>query len=110
MRQRRHSSEKGAGASVLSLQGAAGDEAISIFRRRLLRCARHGKTAIFSQGRTVAFVVRSVRKDDLQTEYAPLGHSTNIATHMESLATPASIVVSEHTYRLTQGYFDFKPS
>ncbi len=53
-------------------------------------------------------VVRSIRKDDLHTDYVPIGHSTNLASRMESLATPGSIVVSEHTHRLTDGYFEFK--
>jgi class 3 adenylate cyclase/predicted ATPase len=53
-------------------------------------------------------VLRSIRKDDLHTDYLPVGHSTNIASRMESLATPGSIVVSEHTYKLTEGYFEFK--
>ncbi|MBI3329569.1 MAG: AAA family ATPase, partial [Nitrospinae bacterium] len=53
-------------------------------------------------------VVRSIRKDDLHTDYVPVGHSTNIASRMESLATPGSIVVSEQTYKLTEGYFQFK--
>src|SRR5439155_386484 len=53
-------------------------------------------------------VVRSIRKDDLHTDYIPIGHSTSLAARMESLATPGSIVVSEHTQRLTEGYFEFK--
>ena len=53
-------------------------------------------------------VVRSIRKDDLHTDYVPVGHSTNIASRMESLATPGTIVVSEHTHKLTDGYFEFK--
>ena len=53
-------------------------------------------------------VVRSIRKDDLQTDYVPVGHSTNIAARMEQLATPGAIVVSEHTHKLTEGYFEFK--
>ena len=53
-------------------------------------------------------VVRSIRKDDLHTDYVPIGHSTNLASRMESLATPGSIVVSEHTHKLTEGYFEFK--
>src|SRR5436309_8478738 len=53
-------------------------------------------------------VVRSIRKDDLHTDYIPIGHSTSLAARMESLATPGSIVVSEHTQRLTGGYFEFK--
>src|SRR5712692_10114771 len=53
-------------------------------------------------------VVRSIRKDDLRTDYVPVGHSTNIASRMESLAVPGSIVVSAHTHKLTEGYFEFK--
>ena len=54
-------------------------------------------------------VVRSIRKDDLHTDYVPVGHSTGLAARMEGLATPGSILVSEHTYKLTEGYFEFKP-
>ena len=53
-------------------------------------------------------VVRSIRKDDLHTDYVPVGHSTNLASRMEGLANPGSIVVSEQTYRLTEGYFEVK--
>ena len=53
-------------------------------------------------------VVRSIRKDDLHTDYVPVGHSTNLAARMEQLATPGSIVVSEHTRKLTEGYFKLK--
>jgi class 3 adenylate cyclase len=54
-------------------------------------------------------VLRSIRKDDLHTDYVPIGHSTGLAARMENLATPGSIVVSEHTHRLTEGYFEFRP-
>jgi len=53
-------------------------------------------------------VLRSIRKDDLHTDYVPVGHSTNLASRMEGLATPGSIVVSEHTYKLIEGYFACK--
>jgi predicted ATPase/class 3 adenylate cyclase len=53
-------------------------------------------------------VVRSIRKDDLYADYVPIGHSTSLAARMESLATGGSIVVSEHTHKLTEGYFEFK--
>ena len=53
-------------------------------------------------------VVRSIRKDDLHTDYVPVGHSTNLASRMESLATPGTIVVSEQTHKLTEGYFAYK--
>jgi class 3 adenylate cyclase len=53
-------------------------------------------------------VVRSIRKDDLRTDYDPIGHSMSLAARMESLATPGSVVVSEHTHKLTEGYFQFR--
>src|SRR5262245_40379433 len=53
-------------------------------------------------------VLRSIRKDDLRTEYTPIGHSTGLASRMEGLAKAGSIVVSEHTQKLTEGYFEFK--
>ncbi len=53
-------------------------------------------------------VVRSIRKDDLHTDYVPIGHSVNLAARMEGLATPGSIAVSEDTHRLTRGYFRFR--
>src|SRR5712691_1897847 len=54
-------------------------------------------------------VLRSIRKDDLRTEYTPISHSTSLASRMEGLAPGGSVVVSEHTYKLAEGYFEFKP-
>jgi class 3 adenylate cyclase/predicted ATPase len=54
-------------------------------------------------------VVRSIRKEDLHTDYVPVGHSTNLAARMEQLAAPGSILVTEQTHKLTAGYFEFKP-
>jgi len=54
-------------------------------------------------------VVRSIRKDDQHTDYVPVGHSTGLAARVESLALPGSILVTEHTHRLTEGYFQFNP-
>ena len=54
-------------------------------------------------------VVRSIRKDDLHTDYVPVGLSTNLAARMEQLAHPGSILVTAYTYALTEGYFAFKP-
>src|SRR5262249_20493023 len=53
-------------------------------------------------------VVRSIRKDDLHTDYVPVGHSTNLAARMEQLAAPGSILVTDSTHKLTEGYFAFK--
>src|SRR2546426_12765595 len=53
-------------------------------------------------------VGRSIRKDDLHTDYVPVGHSTNLAARMEQLAAPGAILVTAQTHRLTDGYFEFK--
>ena len=52
-------------------------------------------------------VVRAIRKDDLHIDYVPVGHTTGLAARMENLATPGAILVTEPTYRRTEGYFDF---
>ncbi|WP_316157230.1 adenylate/guanylate cyclase domain-containing protein [Cupriavidus sp. BIC8F] len=54
-------------------------------------------------------VVRSIRKDDLHTDYDPVGHTIHIASRMETMAALSSIFVSESTHRLAEGYFAFKP-
>jgi class 3 adenylate cyclase len=53
-------------------------------------------------------VVRSIRKDDLHTDYVPVGYSVNLAARMEQLAAPGSILITEQTQKLTDGYFAFK--
>src|SRR5262249_997155 len=53
-------------------------------------------------------VLRSIRKDDLHTDYVPVGHSTNLAARMEQMATPGSILLHAYTHKLTEGYFAFK--
>ncbi|TDG03981.1 adenylate/guanylate cyclase domain-containing protein [Paraburkholderia guartelaensis] len=53
-------------------------------------------------------VVRSIRKDDLRTDYDPVGHTIHIASRMETMAAPSSILVSESTHKLAEGYFEFK--
>src|SRR5437899_7175821 len=53
-------------------------------------------------------VLRSIRKDDLHTDYTPVGHSTHLAARMESLASGGAVVVSDRTYKLIAGYFECK--
>ncbi|WP_166359406.1 adenylate/guanylate cyclase domain-containing protein [Pseudomonas akapageensis] len=53
-------------------------------------------------------VVRSIRTDNLHTDYDPVGNTIHIASRMEGTAAPSSILVSEPTYKLAEGYFEFK--
>ena len=47
--------------------------------------------------------------DDLTMEYTAMGDTVNLASRIESTAHPGTIQVAENTYRLTEGYFDFRP-
>jgi class 3 adenylate cyclase/tetratricopeptide (TPR) repeat protein len=53
-------------------------------------------------------VMRPLRTGDSHTEYAPIGHTTNLASRMQAVARTGSIVVSEATRNLVEGYFQLK--
>ncbi|HKR44243.1 MAG TPA: adenylate/guanylate cyclase domain-containing protein [Paraburkholderia sp.] len=53
-------------------------------------------------------VVRSIRTDNLHTDYDPVGHTIHIASRMEGIAAPSTILVSESTHKLAEGYFEFR--
>jgi predicted ATPase len=70
---------------------------------------KHGVSLAMRVGiNTGEVVVRSIRKDDLHTDYVPVGHSTNLAARMEQMATPGSILITEYTRSLAEGYFELK--
>src|SRR5258708_23072257 len=54
-------------------------------------------------------VVRSIRTDEVHTEYTPIGHSTGLASRLQALAAPGSIAVSETVRKLVEGYFALSP-
>ena len=54
-------------------------------------------------------VVRSIQTGAGQVEYTPVGHTTNLASRMQTAAPVGSIAVSENTRRLCEGYFILKP-
>ncbi len=54
-------------------------------------------------------VVRSITTGAGHTEYTPIGHTTNLASRMQTLADPGATVISETTRRLVEGYFLLKP-
>src|SRR6266852_4211973 len=53
-------------------------------------------------------VVRSIQTGAGQVEYTPIGHTTNLASRMQTAAPVGSIAVSEDTRKLCEGYFILK--
>jgi class 3 adenylate cyclase/predicted ATPase len=54
-------------------------------------------------------VVRTIATGAGQTEYTPIGHTTNLASRMQALAPTGSIAISEQTRKLVEGYFALQP-
>ena len=54
-------------------------------------------------------VVRSISTGAGQTEYTPIGHTTNLASRMQALAPTGSIAISEQTRKLVRGLLRLKP-
>src|SRR6202022_726816 len=52
-------------------------------------------------------VVRTVQTGG-HAEYAPVGHTANLAARMQTVAPVGSIAASETTRRLCEGYFTFR--
>jgi class 3 adenylate cyclase/tetratricopeptide (TPR) repeat protein len=46
--------------------------------------------------------------DDLRMDYTAVGDTTNLASRMESMARPSSVLLSQNTHRLVKDYFDVK--
>jgi len=47
--------------------------------------------------------------DDLRMDYTAIGDTTNLASRLESMAEPGSILVSGNTYKKVRQYFEFNP-
>jgi len=47
--------------------------------------------------------------DDLRMDYTAVGDTTNLASRMESLAQPGTVLLSKNTHRLVKDYFDLNP-
>src|SRR6266851_979841 len=51
---------------------------------------------------------RSITTGAGQTEYTPIGHTTNLASRMQAVAPTGSIAISEQTHKFVEGYFQLK--
>ncbi len=47
--------------------------------------------------------------DDLRMDYTAIGDTTNLASRMQSLASPGTILVSQDTHHLVEAFFQFQP-
>lgn len=54
-------------------------------------------------------VVRSIQTGARETEYTPIGHTTNLAARLQTIASTGSIVISKDTERIVAGYFTLRP-
>jgi class 3 adenylate cyclase len=80
-------------------------------RRYSAKVVADGSSPI--QGRvginTGEVVVRPIQTGAGQVEYTPIGHTTNLASRMQTAAPVGSIAVTEATRKLCEGYFILKP-
>ncbi len=60
-------------------------------------------------GLNSGFVIIASIGDDLRMDYTALGDTVNLASRMETLAEPGTILASKGTYRQVTGYFEFQP-
>ncbi len=80
-------------------------------RRYSARLRQRGNLPVEARvgANTGEVVVRSIATGQGQTEYTPIGHTTNLASRMQALAPTGSIAISEQTRKLVEGYFALKP-
>jgi class 3 adenylate cyclase/tetratricopeptide (TPR) repeat protein len=53
-------------------------------------------------------VVRSISIGGGNTEYMPIGHTTNLASRMQTVAATGTIAATEDTRKFCEGYFTFR--
>jgi class 3 adenylate cyclase len=66
----------------------------------------HGLPLQMRIGLNTGLVVVGKVGDDLRMDYTAVGDTTNLAARMQQLARPGSVVASEATYKLIEGFFD----
>ncbi len=57
---------------------------------------------------TGEMVLRSIPRGDLQLEYNAIGHAVNLAARIQTFAPAGGIAVGEETFKLSEGYFEFR--
>ncbi len=80
-------------------------EALSAYSEDIRK--EHGVSFQMRIGINTGTVVVGKIGDDLRMAYTAAGDSTNLAARLQSVAEPGTVLVSEHTYRLTKEFFEF---
>jgi class 3 adenylate cyclase/tetratricopeptide (TPR) repeat protein len=65
---------------------------------------KHGVEIRLRIGLNTGLVVVGRIGDDLRMDYTAIGDATNLAARMQALAAPGTILVTEATHRLIEGY------
>ena len=88
--------------AALSVRKAMGEYGVKVAKE-------YGITFRMRMGLNSGSVVVGAIGDDLRMDYTAIGDTTNLASRMESLAQPGTILLSGNTNRLVKDYFDLKP-
>jgi len=73
-----------------------------------LRQQGHPPLSIRVGANTGEVVVRNIQTGNAYAEYVPIGHSIGLASRLQTLAAPGSVVIGESVRRLVEGYFALK--
>jgi class 3 adenylate cyclase len=66
--------------------------------------APYGVECAFRMGLNSGLVVVGSIGDNLRMDYSAIGDTTNLASRLQQLAEPGTMLVSESTTRLVQGF------
>jgi predicted ATPase/class 3 adenylate cyclase len=77
-------------------------ETIAGYNTQLLR--HHGVEMHLRLGLNTGLVVVGRIGDDLRMDYTAVGNTTHLAARMQALAAPGTILLTEATHRLVEGY------
>jgi class 3 adenylate cyclase/tetratricopeptide (TPR) repeat protein len=95
------------GAPRRAVQAALGIQQSLDALRRELRAARDVELGTRIGIHTGLVVVGRIG-DDLRMDYTAIGDTTNLAARLQQLARPGSVLISEATRRLVQGFFELR--
>src|SRR5581483_9188343 len=87
--------------AALGIQGAMREYAARLRAER-------GLTLAMRVGINTGAVVVGRIGDDLRMDYTAVGDTTNLAARMQQMARPGSVVLTEATHRLVEGFFEMQ--